>query len=78
MHGTARVSAPWRSIGKYISIGFLVASILYLLPHPTTTLPTLFEATGAIGTYTGLLLVIDKDARKLIRDVWQEIRSHFI
>jgi hypothetical protein len=72
-----RVTVPWTSVGKYIFAGTIMGLILYVIPHPTRL--ALILATGVVGgiLYLALLSIIDKDARRLIKSILQEIRSQF-
>ena len=73
MGTSVRIVVPWKSIGKYVFASTVTAVILYLLPHPSTL--TLTFATVIVGAaaYTALMLVIDEDARTLVRSILQEI-----
>lgn len=77
MRKSIRVSVPWRSIGKYMLISMVTATILYFLPHPTTIVPTLLVLACGVAAYALLLLAIDLDARKLVALIWQEINNIF-
>ena len=50
-----------------------MAATLYLLPTTTTLISTIIKAIGGFAFYIGLLLAIDKQARQLIKLIWQEI-----
>jgi hypothetical protein len=69
-----KVTVPWTNIGKYVFAGAIMGSILFLIPHPTRL--ALVLATCIIGgiLYLAVVSAIDKDARKLIRLILQEIR----
>jgi hypothetical protein len=69
------IVVPWRSIGKYIFASAIMATVLYLLPHPTTILPTLGTVAVGGAIYSALLLAIDSDARMLVNSIWQEIKK---
>jgi hypothetical protein len=47
--------------------------LLYLLPTPTTLMATIGKTLIGFGFYVGVLLVIDTQARELIKLIWQEI-----
>jgi hypothetical protein len=69
-----RIVIPWRNIAKYVFASVVMASILFLIPHPTRLLFTLgITAAGAI-LYLTLLIAIDKEARTLANYMWQEIK----
>jgi len=46
-----------------------------VLPTTTTLLSTIGKAIAGFGVYVLLLLAIDKQARQLIRLVWEEIKG---
>jgi len=66
---------PWRSIGKYVFASAIMATVLYLLPHPTTILPTFGTVVLGGAIYAALLLAIDSDARMFVNSIWQEINE---
>jgi O-antigen/teichoic acid export membrane protein len=69
-----KLNIPWKNIAKYVFASVVMASILFLIPHPTRLLFTLgITAAGAI-LYLTLLIVIDKEARALANYMWQEIK----
>jgi O-antigen/teichoic acid export membrane protein len=69
-----KLNIPWKNIAKYVSASVVMASILFLIPHPTRLLFTLgITAAGAI-LYLTLLIAIDKEARALANYMWQKIK----
>ena len=69
-----KLNIPWKNIAKYAFASVVMASILFLIPHPTRLLFTLgITAAGAI-LYLTLLIAIDKEARTLANYMWQEIK----
>ena len=69
-----RIVIPWKNIAKYVFASVVMASTLFLIPHPTRLLFTLgITAAGAI-LYLTLLIAIDKEARALANYMWQEIK----
>jgi O-antigen/teichoic acid export membrane protein len=69
-----KLNIPWKNIAKYVFASVVMASILFLIPHPTRLLFTLgITAAGAI-LYLTLLIAIDKEARALANYMWQEIK----
>jgi len=68
------VRIPWRNIGKYLLSAAAMGTILYIIPHPTRI--SLILAETALGglIYLGLLFLIDKETRKLPKDIVQEFR----
>jgi O-antigen/teichoic acid export membrane protein len=69
-----KVIVPWKSIGKYVFAGAIMGFVLYAIPHPTRIALILVTAIAGGILYLTLLLAIDKDARKLIKSIVQEIR----
>jgi len=75
MHKSIRIPVAWKSIAKYLLSALLMGIILFLIPTTTTLLSTIAKAAAGFGIYVVLLLAIDKQARELIRLVWDEIRG---
>jgi O-antigen/teichoic acid export membrane protein len=72
-----KINIPWMNITKYIAASLGMALFLFLIPHPTK-LTSVFSITIVAGIiYFALLSAIDKDARILIRSIWQEIKLRF-
>jgi O-antigen/teichoic acid export membrane protein len=74
MRRSARVSVPWKNIGKYVLASTAMGITLYMLPHPTKLLLTAGTAAAGGLLYAGLLLAIDKEARTLARSILNEVR----
>ena len=75
VYKTVRISIPWKSIAKYVFASAIMAIVLFLIPHQERLSLTLgITAMGAI-LYFVLLMAIDKETRKLVSIIWQEIRS---
>ena len=70
-----KVSIPWKNIGKYLLASAAMAAFLYAFPHPTRLYSTLIVTAVAGAIYLGLLLAIDKEARKLPKIALREIRN---
>jgi hypothetical protein len=69
-----KLDIPWKNIAKYVFASVVMASVLFLIPHPTRLWSTLsITAAGAI-IYLAVLIAIDKEARALANYVWQEIK----
>lgn len=70
-----KVDIPWTSIGKYVFASAVMATVLFVMPHPTRISLTL--ATTALGgiIYLALLMAIDKETRTLPKAIWREIKS---
>lgn len=74
---TVTMTIPWKNIAKYVFASTIMASILFIIPHPTKIHSTL--GTTAMGgvIYFALLMAIDKEARSLAYSVWMEIKFKF-
>jgi len=71
---TIKIDIPWKNIVKYVFASALMATVLFIIPHPTRIYLTLIAtAIGGI-IYLALLTVIDKEARLLVHSIWQEIK----
>ncbi|MEM3695972.1 MAG: hypothetical protein QXQ94_00505 [Candidatus Bathyarchaeia archaeon] len=70
-----RIEIPWWNIAKYVFASALMATILFLIPHPTTIMLTF--AVTAIGgiIYLLIVMVLDKEAKMLISRTLQIIQS---
>jgi O-antigen/teichoic acid export membrane protein len=75
MRRSISIPVAWVSIVKYVLAALLMAGILFLLPTTTTLLSTIAKAIAGFGIYVVLLLAIDKQARQLIRLIWEEIKG---
>jgi len=68
------INIPWRNLAKYVFASAVMATVLFVIPHPTRLSLTLgVTAIGGI-IYLALLMAIDKEARLLVHSVWQEIK----
>jgi len=66
---------PWKSVTKYVIASAVMATLLYIIPHPTRISSTLFF-TGVGGiTYFAALAAIDHEARQLIKSIIGEVKS---
>ncbi len=74
VRGMVRVHIPWRSISKYVLAAAVMGTVLFLIPHPTSKFTTLIETAAGGLIYLGLLMAIDKEARRLPRDIIGEFR----
>ena len=74
VRGMFKVTIPWRSVLKYIFGSAVMGVVLFLLPHTGRVSTTLvWTGIGAI-VYLAVLMVIDKEARKLPKNILREIR----
>lgn len=70
----AKLNIPWKNIAKYVFASVVMMFVLFLIPHPTRLSSTLgITAAGAV-LYLAVLILIDKEAKTLANDVWQEIK----
>lgn len=76
VHRAVKLSVPWKSIAKYLLAATVMASVLYLLPHPTKLSLTLAATATGGAFYLVLLLAIDKESRELLARILQEIRGY--
>ena len=74
VRGMVKVHIPWRSISKCVVAAAVMGTVLYLIPHPTEISTTLIETAAGGLIYLGLLMAIDKEARRLLRDIIGEFR----
>jgi len=72
---TVQVIIPWRNILNYVFAAAVMGVILYTIPHPTKITPTIGAAIAGGLIYIILLMIIDKEARSLIRSIWSEVRA---
>jgi hypothetical protein len=73
MRRSIRIPVAWKSIVKYIFASIFMGAVLFLLPTTTTLISTLAKAAAGFALYVALLLAIDKQARDLLRLIWEEI-----
>jgi O-antigen/teichoic acid export membrane protein len=75
MRNSARIPVDWRSMAKYVAAALVMALALYLSPYSSTLLLTIAKTAIGMGIYIGLLLVIDKQARGLLKLIIEEIKG---
>ena len=69
-----KIDIPWKNIVKYVFASAVMATVLFIIPHPTRIYLTLIAtAIGGI-IYLALLMVIDKETRLLVQSIWKEIK----
>jgi len=73
--GSVTIVVPWRNIGKFVFASAIMVTVLYLLPHPTTIIPTLGTVVLGGAIYAALLLAIDREARMFVNSIWEEIKK---
>lgn len=72
---TVTIDIPWKKLAKFALASAVMAAFLLLIPHPTRiSLTLILTAVGGI-IYLVLLLAIDKEARSLVRSIWEELYS---
>jgi O-antigen/teichoic acid export membrane protein len=76
-HGEVKIFVAWKSVGKYTLASLATAAVLLLLPHTTTLAATFGKVLIGAATYAALLLAIDANARRLVAQIWAEIRGVF-
>jgi hypothetical protein len=74
---TIGILFAWKTITKYILAALAMAIVLFLLPTTSTLIYTVLKAHAGFALYIGLLLVIDRQARELLRLVKIEIQDSF-
>lgn len=70
-----KVTIPWRSIAKYAAASAVMGAVLLLLPYANRISTTLLWTAIGGAVYIGFLLLIDKEARSLPRQVLGEFRG---
>lgn len=70
-----KVTIPWRSIAKYAVASAVMGAVLLLLPYANRISTTLLWTAIGGAVYLGVLLLIDKEARSLPRQVLGEFRG---
>jgi hypothetical protein len=71
-----KITVAWKSLGKYLILSGIAAGVLFLLPAATTILTTLGKVAVGLSIYAVLLIVVDSDARMLVRSMLREIRTN--
>ena len=69
-----KIEIPWVNIAKYVFASSVMATILFVSPHPKRISSTLMLTAAGGIIYLTLLAAIDKETRELIHAVWQEIK----
>ena len=71
------IKVSWIRIGKYILASLAMALVLFVAPATSTIIFTLTKTVAGFALYIGLLLLIDHQARELLRLVIKEIKGSF-
>jgi len=71
-----KINIPWMNITKDIAASTVMGLFLFfiIIPHPTRLSVVLVMTAIGAAIYFALLTAIDKEARELIRSIWEEIR----
>jgi hypothetical protein len=77
MHREFKLTVAWKSVSKYVLAALVAAGLLLVLPYTTTLTATFGKGLTGVGVYAALLLAIDDDARKLGRQIINEIKGAF-
>lgn len=75
MRSSVRIDVPWKSVGKYVLASAIMAAFLYILPRTTTITLTLAVVLAGSAVYMSTLLVIDGDARLIVKAILDTIRD---
>jgi hypothetical protein len=75
MRKSVSIPVAWKSIAKYALGALLTSGVLYVLPRTTTLTATFGKVLVGLVAYAAVLYVVDADARKLVAQVWAEIRG---
>ncbi|MCD6242611.1 hypothetical protein J7K06_02845 [Candidatus Bathyarchaeota archaeon] len=65
---------PWKNLLKYSFASAIMAVFLLLIDHPTRISTVLLYTVIAGAIYFAILLIIDKDARSLVKEILNEIK----
>ncbi|RJS78882.1 hypothetical protein CW708_03210, partial [Candidatus Bathyarchaeota archaeon] len=72
---TVQDIVPWRNIAKYAFAAAIMGITLYKIPHPTRITTTIGVTIAGGILYAAVLLIVDKEARKLLKDIITELRK---
>ncbi len=75
LRGEMRLPVAWKNMAKYGLASIVAAAVLLVLPSTTTLLATVGKALVGLAAYALILYAIDIDARKIVRQVFDELRS---
>ncbi len=75
MHTSVPIKIPWMNIGKYALAATPAAVVLHMLPDVTTITLTVAEVATGAGIYMAILLTIDPEARKIVAEIWKELKN---
>lgn len=75
MRFNINIPVAWKNIAKYMFSAAIMGITLFYVPTTTTLLPTIAKAIAGFAVYTGILLVIDKQAQELVKLIILEIMT---
>jgi hypothetical protein len=75
VRGTMVVAIPWRNIAKYAVASAAMGAVLALLPISSRISTTLIWTAVGGAVYLCVLLLIDREARSLPKQVLGEFRG---
>jgi O-antigen/teichoic acid export membrane protein len=75
MHNSVPIPIPWKNIAKYLLASAAAGAVISALPDTTTLTLTFAIVLVGIAAYAAILLVIDKEARRLVAAIWNEIKN---
>jgi O-antigen/teichoic acid export membrane protein len=77
MRKHVKIPVAWKSMFKYLFGAVVMALVLIVLPQTTTLAATFGKILAGVVVYTVILYAIDRDARVLVKDVFNELKSTF-
>lgn len=63
---------PWNNISRYALASGIMATVLLVVPHPTRLSITVALTLLGAGIYLAVLMLIDKEAKSLVKSILQE------
>jgi len=70
-----KVFINFKEVSKYLAVAVVTGVVLFLLPTTSTLVFTLLKAFLGMGIYLGLLVLIDVQARILLRLIIKEMKQ---
>jgi len=76
VRGMIKIAFPWRSVAKYTFASIVTGMVLFLLPGSSSIVMTLiWTALGGL-LYLVILMLIDKEARSLPKQILGEVKGN--
>jgi len=72
VHKAVKIKIPWKAIAKYVLASTFMAAFLFVTPHPKTMFFTIGVTVIGGIIYSAILLVMDREAKMLIKTVLHE------